>query len=366
MRTKQPLTGVIATALVIAISLAFIACFEWPTFRDWVSYYLICTIPFAFVVGAFWHGEHPRSFRALPQPWRGLAFLVLALAVGAVVAVVQWATIGGGVTPPTVMVAQCIIISVPITFFLAVVWGGWPFTAIRRPLVGGIVLLLSAYVITDVLFRLLFRYEAMKGSPVYVASLDPQGRFDAWTVLVFIVTCMAAALLLPHVELWPLSLRPRLMSQPLLGVCWTAIAMAVSGLAMFLGIHLAGMTPPQFLTTVTVPFLFGSIVVLNMLEHSVFPRWSQPGRGLASAALAAVVGVVLARIYVALCVLVTGDVPWGPPGFQGEVWLASALLAVTFPFLAFHADFFGLWPVRRDDRPVGAEPASAVEPAPHG
>jgi hypothetical protein len=121
------------------------------------------------------------------------------------------------------------------------------------------------------------------------------------------------------------------------------------------------MTTPQFLTTVTVPFLFGSIVVLTMMESAVFTRWSQPARGAASAVLAAVVGVALARLYVALSGLVTGDVPWGPPGFQGEVWLASALLAVTFPFLAFHADFFGLWPLRRAET-VRAEAAAEGVP----
>jgi hypothetical protein len=54
---RQPLLGITATALVIAVSLAFIALFDWPTFRDWVSFFLICTIPFAFVVGPFWKGE---------------------------------------------------------------------------------------------------------------------------------------------------------------------------------------------------------------------------------------------------------------------------------------------------------------------
>jgi hypothetical protein len=120
--------------------------------------------------------------------------------------------------------------------------------------------------------------------------------------------------------------------------------------------HVAGMAAPTFLTTVTVPFLFGSIVVLNMLEQSLLTRLGQPVRGLVSASLAAVVGVALARLYVAVSGVVTGDVPWGAPGFQGEVWLASALLAVTFPFLSFHADFFGLWPLRRDDPALDVDP----------
>jgi hypothetical protein len=32
-----------------------------------------------------------------------------------------------------------------------------------------------------------------------------------------------------------------------------------------------------------------------------------------------------------------------------EIWLASALLAVTFPFLIFFAEFFKFWPAGRSE-----------------
>jgi hypothetical protein len=196
---------------------------------------LICTVPFAFVAGPFWRGEHPRALR---QPWQGLAVLALALLVGALVAVVLVAV---------VLVA---------------------------------VVLVVAYAITAVAFRL-FRQDFLKGTPVYSASLDPKGPFDAWTALVG--TCLAAALLAAHVDLWPISLRGGLMAQPRAGLCWAAPAVTLSAVATYLGIHVVGMAPPQFLATVTVPFLFGSIVVLNMLEATSFRGLRQPGRGLAAA-----------------------------------------------------------------------------------
>ncbi len=31
-------------------------------------------------------------------------------------------------------------------------------------------------------------------------------------------------------------------------------------------------------------------------------------------------------------------------------WLASASLAVTFPFLIFHTEFFELWPLKRAEK----------------
>jgi hypothetical protein len=42
---------------------------------------------------------------------------------------------------------------------------------------------------------------------------------------------------------------------------------------------------------------------------------------------------------------VTGALPSGPPGYEYEVWLANALLSVTFPFLVFYAACFGYWPL---------------------
>ncbi len=44
---------------------------------------------------------------------------------------------------------------------------------------------------------------------------------------------------------------------------------------------------------------------------------------------------------------VTGTVNPGPPGYEYEIWLASALLGVTFPFLIFFAEFFQMWPLKR-------------------
>lgn len=346
---RQPLLGIIATLLVIVVSLTFISLLDWATFRDWVSFYLMCAIPFTFVVGAFWHGEHPRSLARLPQPWRGLALLVFALAVALVVATALLLTVGHGVTPPTPIVTQCVIISVPISFCLAVVFGGWPFTLIRRPLLGGFALLVATYAIAILVFATCMNFAFLQGAPFYTPDLDPQGAFDAWTVLVVIVTAMAAAFLLLHLELWPLRLRPALMRQPVLGLVWTGMSLLIAAVVVHVCLNVIGMTAPDYLVTVPVPFLFGSIVLLIILEGPHTGGLRQPVRGIVSAVSAAVLGIVLARLFVAASSAVSGDLPWGAPSFDGEIWLASALLAVTFPFLSFHADFFGMWPLRAQD-----------------
>ena len=148
-------------------------------------------------------------------------------------------------------------------------------------------------------------------------------------------------------DLWPLALSPGFMKQPVLGLVWTAIALIGAALATTIGINGAGADPMAFLTEVTVPFIFGSIIVLNMLQNSLFATMTQPVKGLANAIGAAVLGVVLAHLYVALVPLVSGTLASGPPGYDLEVWLVNALLSVTFPFLIYYAVFFGYWPLTK-------------------
>lgn len=346
-RLRQPMLGIVASLFVIGLSLLLISVLDWPLFRDWVSYYLVGTVPFAFLVAIFWRGEHPRSIAALRQPWRGLAFVGITLVVAAVVAGLHLVTIGGGVTPPTPFVAQCLIGSVPIAFVLMTLWGGWPFSLVRSPMLGGALLLVVAYGLNALLFRTLSDFGWLVGAPPYVESLDPKGPITSWVVLVVLVTTMAAALLLLHLDLWPLSRSDQLMRQPLLGLVGTLIAFVIAlVVVLWLGPSF-GLAPPEVLATMTAPFLFGSIVVLSMLEGTATGGLRQPVRGLVSAGLALLVGVVLARVYVALSGTLSGELYQGAPVWELEVWLASALLGVTFPLMSFHADFFRLWPLRR-------------------
>jgi hypothetical protein len=60
-----------------------------------------------------------------------------------------------------------------------------------------------------------------------------------------------------------------------------------------------------------------------------------------------VIGLLLTALYGVLAPTVTVTLRTGPPGYDFEIWLASALLAVTFPFLIFIAEFFKLWPLQR-------------------
>jgi hypothetical protein len=347
---KQPVLGVAAAILVMAVSLGFVSLFDFPVFAGWIGYLMICLIPMQIVIAVLWGTNQPAFAARQGQPVKGILLVVLTVVAGAIVAPAYLAIAGGNITPPGPVPSHAIIVSVIVTFWGAIVFGSWPFKAIiKNEVAAGLALLVSCYVVNFVLFRLFFDYSFMQGAPVYVASLDPHGMFNAVSALVFYVTCLSVMFLLLSFDLWPLTRFPALMQQPVLGIVWTAICLGLGALVFTIGVSVMQMDAMVFMVTVPIPFIFGSIIVLNMLQNSLTAGLNQPVRGIANAILVAIIGTVLAQIYRALAPIVTGTLNAGPPAYDTEIWLATALLGVTFPFLIFFAEFFRFWPLRGPD-----------------
>jgi hypothetical protein len=345
------LVGIAATAIVIAVSMGFISLFPFPTFTGWVSYFLMSLIPMEIVASVTWGAQHPRFAGDRKQPVKGLLLILVCLVAAVVVATVQFVTIGGRVSPPAPMLIQCTILSVIVTFWLAIMWGGWPFTKIiKNPTQAGLALLVACYLLTDVLFHISFDYSFMKDAPVYVASLDPHGLFNAWNALVFCLAAITVMFLSLNFDLWPFTQSAALMRQPVLGIVWTAAALVLGGLCFYISVVRLDMDVVTFMVHVPVPFIFGTIIVLNMLQGSLFGELKQPLKGVLNTLASAAIGSVLALGYGIVAPVVTGRLKPGPPSYDFEIWLASSLLAVTFPFLIFHAEFFKFWPLQRTDR----------------
>jgi len=350
MNGRQPATGILATIPVIAVSLVFVHWFTFPVFAGWVAFYTQCTIPMQIIVGVTWGCREPEFAAHQQQPMKGLLLTMITVIAGIIASVVLLAVPGGNITPPTPMLMHCTIVSVAITFWISIMWGGWPFRSlIRNTVASGITQLAASYLVTYVLFRVFFNYDFMKETPAYVASLDPHGLFNAWSALVYIVTALSIMFLMLHFELWPLKLWPALMKQPILGVIWTMIALIIAAGLFCIGTKVIQMDTVQFMVAVPIPFIFGTIVTLNMLEGTLFKNRKQPIKGLLSTISAVLIGTGLSWLYQSLAAIVTGRLHAGPPSYDFEIWLASALLAVTFPLLIISAVFFDFWPFKQQD-----------------
>jgi len=345
---KQPALGLVASALVIAISLGFVAIFPAAKFLGSVTYCLICIIPMEIVIGITWGCKQPGFAVKLAQPVKGALLALLAAITGVAVVGAYFFTVGGGVRPISPMLMMCTIASVIVTFWAAIIWGGWPFTTlIKNPVAAGLAMLAACYVVNYLLFRLFFSYEFMRGAPVYVESLDPHGLFNANLALVFYMSAIGIMFVMLHFDLWPLTKFAGVMKQPALGLVWTAICLVLGGILFYIGVFAMAMDPLQFMVRVPIPFIFGTIIVLNMLQGSLITKQAQPLKGILSAGAAAVIGTGLALLYTGLAPAVSGELAPGPPGNDFERWLASALLGVTFPFLIFYAEFFEFWPLKK-------------------
>ena len=343
---KQPALGITATLLVMAVALGFISLFSFPTFAGWVGYLLLCTIPMQVMMIVTWGTMHPAFAGNAAQPAKGILLTLFCAVIGMMIACALLFGIGAGVTPPGPIISHWVIVCVPIMFWAAIVWGGWPFTKmIKNPLAAGFALLVAVYVVNYVIFRIFFNYEFLSGAPVYVASMDPHGMFNGWSALVFIVTALAGMFLVLAFDLWPMTTMPAVMNQPVLGIVFTIICLAFAAVAFYVGVNVMHMDVVRFLVRVSVPLIFGSIVVLNMLGNTLAGKLKQPLKGVVNVILIAVIGIVLARVYEAMMPIVTGKLPYGPPTYDFEIWLASALLSTTFPFLMFYLAFFGAWPL---------------------
>jgi len=150
-------------------------------------------------------------------------------------------------------------------------------------------------------------------------------------------------------DLWPLTKFPAVMQQPTLGIVWTATCLVLGGLVFWIGVRMIQMDVMVFLVTVPIPFIFGTIIVLNMLQNTLAAGLTQPAKGIANAVLVAIIGTGLAQFYRQVSRVVTGTLHSGPPTYDMEIWLASALLAVTFPLLIFFAEFFKFWPLAKSE-----------------
>jgi hypothetical protein len=213
--------------------------------------------------------------------------------------------------------------------------------------VAGWLLLVASYLLTYAAFRVFANYDFLRDTPVYLESA-PDGMFNAVAALVFYVTMLAGMFLLPHFDLWPLTASPTLMKQPVLGLVWMIVSAAVGAVVMVVTTRTLSLDPMYVLTRITAPFIFGTIIVLNMLENSMFKTLQQPVKGVANVIAASVIGVALAQLYGKVDRMLVGiELPSGAPGYDFELWLVNALLSVTFPLLIVQAAYFGFWPLRR-------------------
>ena len=96
---KQPALGLVASAIVMAIALAYISLFSVGTFLGWVSFFMLGLIPMQVVAVVLW-GGNPSFVSGMSQPMKGLALVLLTAVVSLVATTAVFVAVGEGVSPP--------------------------------------------------------------------------------------------------------------------------------------------------------------------------------------------------------------------------------------------------------------------------
>jgi hypothetical protein len=356
---KQPFLGLIAAIVAVGLSLAFSAQFNPAIFGSWVALLIMSAIPLQIVIGLVWQSAYPGFIGRLDQPVKGAAILGLMLIAAMVMTPTILTLVDGGFGVPKPFAIMFTIVSVCCAFWLVAVFQCWPMAAIsRHPGVIGMGVFVLAYVAAFALFRLCFDFGAMKDAPFYAAALDPRGAFPAWNALSFIVTTVSVIMWFVMLDFWPsatiAAAIPVLARQPLFGLLNAALVLAIAAGMWTLGVRVMGMDVVDYMVRVPVSGLFGEFIMLVMLQTAPFQTTRQPVKGLLLLGLVIVLALVMYRVYAAAAGILVGVLPAGAPTYGLDLWIATAMLSVTFPVFVALGDGFAFWPLAR---PAALQPA---------
>lgn len=338
------------TLFIIVFSL-FLSCIMSPDIlSSWATMILVSFVPTQMVVTLYWRGEFPQNICLQKQPLKGILFILLTALVGCLVCLFSLSIVGGGSMPPSAFVTIYLITSVPVTFCLIVLFGGWPFNIISKNqwLQGGI-LLVAAYAITWLLFHTLFNFSFAQDAPFYNAALDPHGVFIAWQPLTAALDALLFMLLLVLFDFWTLSYLtrrvPLLSRQPFCGLAALLQVALLSTILWWIFQSIVVMDTVIFMVNICVTMIFGMFILLVPLEGIRSLQIEQPWRGL----VLTVVAVIFAALMLMLYTFIAEKMfhfPENDNQHTIELWLASSMLSVTFPSMVFFAQYFYFWPFR--------------------
>lgn len=357
------LFGLVVTLLIAPFGITMF--FGMDTFNGSFTLFSMAVIPMLFVMCVGWQGQFPPTGR-LPRPWRGLLLLALMFVTGLVIYYCILHFYSSGIPQPYSNLYA--IASIITTVFLLLAFGMWPFNKLPR-LIGGLAVLVVAYLITWPLLQLLnfsmlsfptglnpspigaVSFYAEGGPLAQFAAQAPMGPFPWEMGFTFWLLMVVPVLTFPILGMWPFSKSQLLMKQPLLGILISLSSAVFSAIVFVIGVVIIKVEPIH-LVVYAVSYLFGLLLIMN-----IFQTW--PGRKIGKQPAAGFVNIILSIIIgIAAFYLIQAFANW----HFGEAMvypsnlfaMANIMLGLSFPAWAVYSTFFDFWPLPPTPAPPGS------------
>lgn len=342
MVITQPRTGTVATLALSLLSIGICALFTPEQFGSWVTLILVSMVPSQIILTLFLGGELPGSSNDIKQPFKGSLLMLLTLVTGGITYCVIQFLNEGLLNLPTPFSIMQAILTVVVALWMVIVFQGWPASLIRNPFISAFVLLLSVLLVSYCVFQLLFNFSVFQAAPFYSSSLDPVGLLSAWHALALATTSVAVILVFVMLDFWPFSV---FKTSPLINAA--AIAL-LSSAVWAIAVYVVKADPVRYMVAGPISMIFGEFILLIMLQTAPFQQMPQPKKGSLLTLIALALCLSLFPIYESVAVGLFPELVAGAPAYGVELWIASAMLAVTFPIFVLYAEMFQFWPFQQN------------------
>lgn len=347
---------VVHSLILVGFSLSVIYLMTDRFYKNWFGFIAISTIPTLVIINSVWQFRVPgRLAGIVSQPLRGLAFTLFALFLGLLVAAVSLASIGHGITPPTPFLMMFIILSVVMVMWQLLVFEGWPFTGLGSRQQGW-AMLIASYLLAYLCYSLLFDFSRLPGIPAQWIDLAPAGRFDPWSAIVFAITTLGVLFAMQLLEFRPFSSlksgNHRCGRQPWYGLLLGSAVLVITVALFTLVTGYFRADPVAFMVRGPVSFLFGLFLILDATANQALATIRQPLRGVLLIVLSLAVGALMCGCYEWFMHWRVSRIDSGAPGYGAELWLANAMLSMTFPLILIYCHFLDYWPLGNPARTV--------------
>lgn len=348
---KQPLLGGISLIFVIVMCLLIISSFSAEIFASWVSFLFMCCVPIQIVCGLIWGCKYPEKVARLPQPYKGISFLVISACGGLILAAIILLTVAQGAMPPGPQHNIFIIVFITCMFWFVGIFQCQPFAILfKKPALLALMILTSAFAITYAIFSFVINFKFIANAPIYLPQLDGSGPIMAFDFLTFAVTTVASIMALIVIDFKPIVKLPGATSTPLF-ILWAAISvLLLSTVVKTTFVTILGLDQIEYMVMVPISFIFGAFILLNLYEKSLLTFFSESTHAYISIIICLFFAVIIYQLFMIIGPIVSGNMLAGSPSYELNFWVANAMLSVSFPLIVIYSDFLQHWPFRLDHR----------------